>query len=522
MYWTHHRLDPVPFVEAYQPDLQVFLVCRQLHLEASSIFYMNNTFTITRKCNRRNHIHDGRGAYLATAGVPWLAQLGSRVHLLRKIELDLDTLCPARCNDRIVQEDIIDVSEKGPISILPLLRVLWAGNLQIDVKVVHPNNAAYDKCVILRQTYHPARPPLHFDISGRALTVTIRCLQRDDLNLKKYHRTLGEIHLKRDGSGGWITFLSTANHSRKQLAIYVDDSLRFTTQEGKNLRVSKREPPTFLGLPLRLRSRILKCSLTYPKVQMINLDNERVIRDAIRPLYINRFIFMHSFSHYVTNNHFIIELTPRCIGTSSDLLRITKLLWTAQNVDTRRTDLRGSLWPNLAHWPSVQIYLNFDLAKTSTVSHIGDLLFDAIPLIQVTLGVSIDKDIPIKLHASNKSKTITLYQLRSNVSKAWEKLRPDPKDPTIDRPKIWVNGVGDVVDVVSANRMPGTIENIVRRGRNGMQNPLESPSIHSSRYDPWFVSPTIPQESAPAYEMFQYLQHLCRNPVTAASAWDCF
>jgi hypothetical protein len=61
-----------------------------MYNEASSTFYVNNTFTITKI--QRHQKTDEENAFSMDATMSWLENLGSRVHLLRKLELDLEAM----------------------------------------------------------------------------------------------------------------------------------------------------------------------------------------------------------------------------------------------------------------------------------------------------------------------------------------------------------------------------------------------------------------------------------------------
>lgn len=102
----------------------------------------------------------------------------------------------------------------------------------------------------------------------------MHCLQRDDLDVKRHLRTLAGIELKRNGSGGLISYPSTvylhedprierAYDNSSTLRTYSDGVVEFTAEEGPYLQAI-RVRATFLNLPKLLRSRILTYSFSYP------------------------------------------------------------------------------------------------------------------------------------------------------------------------------------------------------------------------------------------------------------------
>ncbi|KAH7080101.1 hypothetical protein BKA63DRAFT_234894 [Paraphoma chrysanthemicola] len=90
-------LMPCDTLQSYQTGLSLYRVCQQLHAEASSIFYSNNTFLITRK--RIHHITE-HGPLCDKARhvlCSWFEQIGTRRELLRKLHVDLNTMCRQYC-----------------------------------------------------------------------------------------------------------------------------------------------------------------------------------------------------------------------------------------------------------------------------------------------------------------------------------------------------------------------------------------------------------------------------------------
>jgi len=164
------------------------------------MFYQNNTFAIARKYTRWDPLHDAHGVFI-TRAIPWLEQLGSRIHLLRKLVLDFDTICPSDC----LTAQIWDSPSAAPEEVFdigPLLRTVWAEDLQLTIEVIQPKNEAYTKCAAEHAWSMT-------DVSCLALNNAIRCIQEDVLHVRTFRLLLRHLLLRRDASGGMVVFTTS-------------------------------------------------------------------------------------------------------------------------------------------------------------------------------------------------------------------------------------------------------------------------------------------------------------------------
>jgi hypothetical protein len=102
----------VSFSEVSQAGIDAFMVCREVHEEAASTFYRNNTFKITRFPEGYYADHDLDDAYIAATVEPWFKRLGTNVRFLDSLDIDLDAICPMRCLDYATASRI-DVGREG-------------------------------------------------------------------------------------------------------------------------------------------------------------------------------------------------------------------------------------------------------------------------------------------------------------------------------------------------------------------------------------------------------------------------
>jgi hypothetical protein len=260
--------------------------------------YQNNTFTITRQCTRWDPFHDASGTFIALA-VPWLKQLGNGMRLIRKLELDLDSLCPERCSSETPEILSFDIHKEGLIDVLPLLSLVWDEDPQFDIRVVRAKHEAYQSCVELHNSEGD------YSMSCEALTATLRAIQRDDLDVKRLHRGIAHIGLKRDGSGGAVVFLTNKENRwtpfrtsfrPKGFMPYLDDIQYFTAKQGQTLRKTSTRPANIFTLTYLLRGRIIEDALAYDETQEVAIDTGPAILAAMGSLSVGHYVLQRTLA----------------------------------------------------------------------------------------------------------------------------------------------------------------------------------------------------------------------------------
>ena len=468
------------------------------------MFYQSNTFTITRNRSRRGHEHESSGAYIGNVAAPWMRQLGSRVRLIRKLEIDFDALCPANCPTvHCTSTDVFNPS-KGPIDVTVLLIALWANDVYPDIHIVYHEDKIQNTCGNFSLSSSD-KSSAKLDKSGPALDRLLRSMVHDELRLKRYLRTISYIGLDRDASGGRIVFTSTSNRSRsysrqkKHLGPFFDDISYFHATEGQKPQMLRREPANLLNIPEFICYRILSYVVTSTDVQKISVDTASNVTGAMTPLFINRKILLISYRSYLEANNFLIEMkstTPTAgFCTFDRLIFLLNKVNKPDNLGLRRCQFRT--WPDLKSWPSYRISIAFYLPNTRPWS-LDDIRIDAVTFVRATPKLQPREPINIDLHIQNPSgvkaahlsQTVSVEQLRDNVLAAWSGLDPNPQDMTDICPTIWVNGHGAVVDVVAAE---ACIEPYHKHGKKNRK-------LKSSTSSP-----------GTAYEAFDALRNLCNG-----------
>jgi hypothetical protein len=180
------------------PFVRLFLTCRQVHQEAASRFFKNNTIAIATV----PRLHDPAGKFINILIPLWLSNLGHQAYMVTKLIIDLDALCPLSCTGNYGCPSFHDVFDESSslIEVHHLLRTIWEANLDIDITILQPHGKDFTDLLNWR---HPGGVRLSmYDCNNPAITQILQSLIEDQLDLRKYGRLLGRVGIKRDGSGG--------------------------------------------------------------------------------------------------------------------------------------------------------------------------------------------------------------------------------------------------------------------------------------------------------------------------------
>lgn len=236
------------------PSLGILLTCRQIYHEATSVFFSQNAFAITRaRCSPWNggQEHDVEGK-LFTEGADWMLSLGSQLSKLKLITLDLNALC---------------IMHGGNLELLPLLRVLW--NRSWTGKLEFKNASAL--AVGPRRCGETGKNPgIGDNLDFVTIDGMIESLLRDDLNIREHVWSLGHVafHCKR--LQGVVLFRlnrkvscrlgKTHKYNSRYSAHRSDGSclehcLNFSYKDGKCVRIPNHSP-RLMDLAAHIRTQI--------------------------------------------------------------------------------------------------------------------------------------------------------------------------------------------------------------------------------------------------------------------------
>jgi hypothetical protein len=205
-------------------DLEIFQTCRTMYHETRTRLFQNNTFMITRSSQTAT-CHDPVGKFIGLITPDWLDSLGSCAYPLEKVVIELDTLCPRGCfgQDSVLNCWDIFRREDELIEVHPLLQALWNMDFKPSLEVRQPQGLCHRKFQSWSRMTCNVFDLGRFDLDVTAITSVLCALLHDQLDLRRYGRQLGGIGIKRDGSGGAVSWAPiTGLKSRGILPPYPD------------------------------------------------------------------------------------------------------------------------------------------------------------------------------------------------------------------------------------------------------------------------------------------------------------
>jgi hypothetical protein len=202
--WRNRATYTTPSIaRAYQPEIQLLRVCRKIHQEAASMLYSNN-FCIAREFDIHPTQHDTIGYYMNSITTSWLHQIGQHKFFLRRLCIDLGSICVVGCRVRPQPQPQTFLPRDGYLQFGSLLQLVWESDRQITVTFMDPQ--PHLRCFIefqLPQTIaHIHRYINETTQTGRnveRLNQTFQLLCNDGWCMKKFRRAIEDVGIKPDG-----------------------------------------------------------------------------------------------------------------------------------------------------------------------------------------------------------------------------------------------------------------------------------------------------------------------------------
>jgi hypothetical protein len=376
--------------------------------------------------------------------------------MLRKLELNVDDVCLTHCRiDRRRDWARTTLHAQGLIDLGPILCIIWREGLTaLEVSSVKSKNKM-PNCPTTRIGGFPPQTSNGCDVP--ALNKLIRSLLRDDLDIKKYCRSINKISVRRDGSGGLVAFWTTSAVGEWYLgpcnviayhqpgdSRHTDNVSFFEANQGTRLRFLAREPPTLFTLALGLRSQIVHYALSYGKDYRINLDTPDNLRALTGPCFVDK-SWLQAYTHLLYRNSYILEVTS---DNARSLERLKHLVGTKfytrdgdahKNVDDPVTELR--MFGKVAEF-RIELMLSRSEAR-----------FDAVQLVEATVMLSGEREVTIAVQSQSEksdhgvertTNTVTLNRIRQNTMLTWPIVELNSR---VQCPEIWMDWTGTVVEL---------------------------------------------------------------------------
>jgi hypothetical protein len=175
------------------PCLPLLRSCRQIYFEAVGILYGANSFLVS--ANPYQHNKTMTQIYTAAN---FLTSLGSQLHLLKELTIDITPLCPEDCAG--TSRFSVDAEQ---IDVLPIVRILWFQPKVAQIVSLASTGRNLDKRV---HPYH-TRAQLVHNIQPLLLHGVIRSLgSKNSLGIMQYgrfERLLSRVWVRRNLDWGW-------------------------------------------------------------------------------------------------------------------------------------------------------------------------------------------------------------------------------------------------------------------------------------------------------------------------------
>ncbi|KAI2481353.1 hypothetical protein Ptr902_07148 [Pyrenophora tritici-repentis] len=225
--------------------ISLFVSCRQVYHESTSLLLHSNTWIIPRVYPAWYQRPRSQMTDLAD----WIEKLGSSATMLRKVVINWQWTYP-RFDDPWSGYDTKEMSDF--VQMGALVKALWANkNAKFEIEFVIPEDTKYGSSAAL---------------NTMAISNILCTLRQDSHDLEKYGSQIHNICVARDGSEGFVQF----NHDYKNpLAIENSYTSAFSIfDNGRTLALIPATKPELMTLPEHLRERILyPIGLTSPAYQ---------------------------------------------------------------------------------------------------------------------------------------------------------------------------------------------------------------------------------------------------------------
>jgi len=179
--------------------------CRQTYHETVSFLYSDNTFIVSSvgsRCDReeikRCRVTDWNDYYQIKYAPIWIASLGSQIKLIRKLVIDISTVCDWNCGSAEMYQDL-----------LPLLRKVWNGDLARCSITFARSSRLTNRC---SGSSHPSNEEEDIEENAARLNKAFLALVRDEtLDLRRLSNSellLSSVSIYNYGEIGQVQYYS--------------------------------------------------------------------------------------------------------------------------------------------------------------------------------------------------------------------------------------------------------------------------------------------------------------------------
>lgn len=488
------------------PDLQVLRICRQVHQEAASILYSNEFCLDSPETFPR--LHDSTGHCVNHSSTAWLRQIGQHKFFLRKLVIDISSTCSLGCVDTEKARLSTFRPNDGYHQFGALLQSIWASDLKMMVSFVKTLQLSGHRCSLRPSTQRRARSSAASNVER--LTATFQALAKDDLDMKRFRRAIGDIGIKADGTVGVFAFwtpawrdtnnhaYATIDHERNPL---LEHARYFTARPGEKLAFDKNDLTGLLDLPKVVLNKIVEHTVCQELAHELDLDSFTDMKDLYGIIYANRWLHDQYMNLFLSSNTFNLSVMSSNARATFDYSKLDRLLRTQFRYVSNKGP--GHILFGAAAGYSINLHVHF--GTSVLVSSLKNIRVNVVPFIAATFGARGDRIWKIYLHNGTsilQGRVSTIRKLRHEVIAMLSKfVKKDHIDDVHVRcPEIWINGHGKVVNIVQTGSDEG--KNVLNPAK--MNSVLWSADKTGSYVGA--RTPEVAKLDGPARNMYLYLK----------------
>ncbi|EDU47649.1 conserved hypothetical protein [Pyrenophora tritici-repentis Pt-1C-BFP] len=379
--------------------LSLFLACRQINAEASSVFYSNNTFLLRVRGNSRIWV------CFIDALLVFLDRVGTRACLIRNFAVDNINFCTRICHREYLDwnKELFD-QDSCIVEVTSLLRMVWSRGLRVQ-------------------------------------------------RLKDYGSLVCGVAVRYDGSGGMISWGSSPPPGIYNAAwprYYPHTTTPFTntiTGTGDTeLKLVPRFTPTLLSLPKSIRSYI-RDLVVFPPGESTEINVDIMTAFPLGLPHVNKQLYASLWpASLLAHRSYVLRTCTT--NTRSDFNGFSNLRRLLNKAITYTPPHGTPVVVTLKHgYPGIEkIILEFNL-KIGV--EFNDLRISILPLVRETRGIfSRYKEVIVRICYGNdvRERRVSLEKLRGEVLGALESVSVSEGDT---EQHVWINGLGELIEVVA-------------------------------------------------------------------------
>jgi hypothetical protein len=441
-----------------QPGLQLLQVCHQVHREAASLLYAND-FCIAPKYGAHPTYCDTTGLYMTRTTHSWLHQIGQHRFFVRKLVIDLGSICYLNHKPRAWDQSQTFRTRDGFLHFGALLDAVWASNQRMAITLIDPkphlschipldqprNNSVYTRYYSNTLITEPR--------NVEKLNAVFQALCKDELGMRKFCRAIRDVGIMTDASYFLFVFWTpmtrglTLSDDPEESNPYLDQARLGWQEDDGSLHFLRRGPAQLSRLPDSVLTRIMS-HVFYSSPGHIDLDSFSDFKESYGILYSNK-TFHDRYLDILLRNTFDLSIMSTDAYAILDLSKLERLLQTEFKCRCSTTGERIGL-----HFGS-EVQYSISMHIYSSTPSLKDIRINLMSLVTTTFAADASRSVQILLHTGDtriKTQTTSISRLRQIALRALTKYVKieHRNDFRVKCPEIWINGHGEVVNIVSA------------------------------------------------------------------------